>query len=147
MVQCHGMGSETSDGREDETTRGGFRTRPWARRLAATVLVAGLGAVAWYVMGSTPVESQVEVQLTGGWPKVGYVDLVYFPDEGWDPQRKVRAFPSPGAFTVTDAPTLVAGPYRLEITVEHAGGVKRFTRDVKLERSATTTLDLRFGGD
>lgn len=124
-----------------------MKQSPVARRIAMVALLAGLGVVAWFTVSRTPVESRLVIHLAGDWPALHSVRLAYFETESWDPMRQVRTFPGSEVRTIDDEPQLSPGAYRVEVTVDTAGGTRQFVRDMEHESGAETHIELRFEGD
>ena len=86
-----------------------LRSRPVLRRLALVGLLAGLGAIAYHLLTSSPVTADVEVRLDGEWPAVRSITLVYSQPREDDPLREVRWFPGDRDSGMSDEPRLVPG--------------------------------------
>lgn len=114
------------------------------RRLALVGLLAGLGAIVYHLLTSSPVTADVEVNLDGEWPSVRSITLVYSQPREEDPLREVRWFPVDRASSMSDAPRLVPGTYDVQVTVVTAGGARSFVRQLEHARGGKSRIDLRF---
>jgi hypothetical protein len=110
-------------------------------------MIASLGGIGWFVLSKAPVQSRIEVDLTGSWPPPRAITLAYFDNGQFDPLREIRAFPPTGVRSIDDEPELTPGSYRLEVRVETDEGTHLFTRILEHEQGSDTRFELRFGED
>jgi hypothetical protein len=114
------------------------------RRLALVGLLAGLGAIVYHLLTSSPVTADVEVNLDGEWPAVSSITLVYSQAREGDPLREVRWFPGSGASGWRDAPRLVPGTYDVQVIVVTSDGSRSFVKQLEHARGGKSRIDLRF---
>jgi hypothetical protein len=121
-----------------------LRSRPVLRRLALVGLLAGFGAIAYFLLTRSPVTADVEVRLDGEWPAVSSITLVYSGIQDDEPLREVRWFPEDRAAALSDAPRLVPGTYDVQVTVITTDGSRSFDRQLEHSRGGMSRIDLRF---
>jgi hypothetical protein len=121
-----------------------LRSRPVVRRLVLVLFLAGMGAILYLVLLSSPVSADLTLNLAGDWPPVNSVTLVYSRGKGDEALREVRWFPDGPRESMNDTPRLSPGSYHVVVTVLTDSGSRRFARSVQHARGGRSRIDLRF---